>query len=68
MENFIKYVNIHNFKSIADLKLKDCRRINLFIGYPNVGKSNVLEALGIINITPSGFNNRIHGIFYNVGL
>jgi len=50
MENFIKYVNIHNFKSIADLKLEDCRRINLFIGYPNVGKSNVLEALSLFSV------------------
>jgi AAA15 family ATPase/GTPase len=50
MENFIKYVKIHNFKSIADLKLEDCRRINLFIGYPNVGKSNVLEALSLFSL------------------
>ncbi|MDR2231493.1 MAG: AAA family ATPase [Tannerella sp.] len=50
MENFIEYVNIHNFKSIADLKLEDCRRINLFIGYPNVGKSNVLEALSLYSV------------------
>jgi len=50
MENFIKYVNIHNFKSIADLYLEDCRRINLFIGYPNVGKSNVLEALSLFSV------------------
>ena len=50
MEDFIKYANIQNFKSIADLRLEDCRRINLFIGYPNVGKSNVLEALGLSNI------------------
>jgi AAA15 family ATPase/GTPase len=50
MENFIKYVNVHNFKSIADLKLEDCRRINLFIGYPNVGKSNVLEALSLFSV------------------
>ena len=50
MENFIKYVNIHNFKSIANLKLEDCRRINLFIGYPNVGKSNVLEALSLFSL------------------
>jgi len=50
MENFIKYVNIHNFKSIADLRLEDCKRINLFIGYPNVGKSNVLEALGLFSV------------------
>ena len=50
MENFIKYVHINNFKSIADLRLEDCRRINLFIGYPNVGKSNVLEALGLFSV------------------
>ncbi|GHT32009.1 hypothetical protein FACS189434_02850 [Bacteroidia bacterium] len=50
MEHFIKYVDIHNFKSIKDLKLEDCRRINLFIGYPNVGKSNVLEALGLFSV------------------
>ena len=56
MENFIKYVNIHNFKSIADLKLEDCRRINLFIGYPNVGKSNVLEALGLFSVPYLNFN------------
>jgi AAA15 family ATPase/GTPase len=50
MENFIKHVNIHNFKSIADLKLEDCKRINLFVGYPNVGKSNVLEALSLFSV------------------
>ena len=50
MGNFIKYVNIRNFKSVVDLRLKDCRRINLFIGYPNVGKSNVLEALGLFSV------------------
>jgi len=49
MEHFIKYVNIQNFKSIANMKLEDCRRINLFIGYPNVGKSNVLEALSLFS-------------------
>jgi AAA15 family ATPase/GTPase len=31
--------------------LEDCRRINLFIGYPNVGKSNILEALGLFSLT-----------------
>jgi AAA15 family ATPase/GTPase len=50
MENFINYIHINNFKSIQDLKLEDCRRINLFIGYPNVGKSNVLEALGLFSV------------------
>jgi len=50
MEHFIKYVHINNFKSIADLKLEDCRRINLFLGYPNVGKSNILEALSLFSV------------------
>lgn len=27
----------------------DCRRINLFIGEPNTGKSNILEALGFLS-------------------
>ena len=50
MENFIKHVDIHNFKSIDNLELEDCRRINLFIGYPNVGKSNILEALSLFSL------------------
>jgi len=60
MENFIKYINIRNFKSIANLKLEDCRRINLFIGYPNVGKSNVLEALGLFSVPFLENANDIH--------
>jgi AAA15 family ATPase/GTPase len=51
MGNFIEYVKISNFKSIANLELEDCRRINLFIGYPNVGKSNVLEALSLFSFS-----------------
>lgn len=39
---------IKNFKSIKDLKL-ECKRINIFIGEPNVGKSNILEALGFLS-------------------
>jgi len=42
----IKNLGIRNFKSIKDLKL-ECRRINLFIGEPNTGKSNILETLGL---------------------
>ena len=45
----IKYVEISNFKSIRHLKLEECRRINLLIGYPNVGKSNIIEALGLFS-------------------
>ncbi len=44
----IENLSIKNFKSIKDLSI-DCKRINLFIGEPNAGKSNILEALGVIS-------------------
>jgi AAA15 family ATPase/GTPase len=46
----IKNLEIFNFKSIKHLKLK-CKRINLFIGEPNTGKSNILETIGILSHT-----------------
>jgi hypothetical protein len=47
----IKNLEIKNFKSIKHLEL-DCKKINLFIGEPNTGKSNILEALGILSVNP----------------
>ena len=44
----LKKIRIQNFKSIKDLELK-CKSINLFIGKPNAGKSNILEALGLVS-------------------
>ena len=49
----IRNLEIENFKSIKHLKL-DCRRINLFIGEPNTGKSNILETLGILSFGYGG--------------
>lgn len=46
MSNFIHNLHIENFKSIKSLDLK-CKRINVFVGKPNVGKSNILEAVGL---------------------
>lgn len=43
MDNFIKNLEIKNFKSIKHLSL-DCKRVNVFIG-----KSNILEALGLVS-------------------
>jgi len=45
----IKTLEIKNFKSIKYLKL-DCKRVNLFIGKPNAGKSNILESVGIFSL------------------
>ena len=44
----IERLKIERFKSIRSLAM-ECRRINLFIGEPNVGKSNILEALGVLS-------------------
>jgi AAA15 family ATPase/GTPase len=47
----IESLTIKNFKSIKDLSI-DCKRVNLFIGRPNTGKSNILEALGLLSWLP----------------
>ncbi|MGN6490798.1 MAG: AAA family ATPase [Agriterribacter sp.] len=51
---YIKNIEIKNFKSIQHQTIDDCRRINVFIGYPNVGKSNILEALGLFSFLQLG--------------
>lgn len=52
----INSLKIKNFKSIHEAILDDCRRVNVLIGYPNVGKSNILEALGLLCIFSSKRN------------
>jgi AAA15 family ATPase/GTPase len=47
MQNALEFLEIENFKSIKHLKM-DCKRINIFIGKPNVGKSNILEAISLL--------------------
>lgn len=47
----IETIEIKNFKSIRHQKIEGCKRVNVFIGYPNVGKSNLLEALCLFCIT-----------------
>lgn len=44
----IERLHVEHFKSIRNLDL-DTSKINLFIGEPNTGKSNILEALGLIS-------------------
>ena len=47
MQNAITTLRIQNFKSIKDVTMTP-RRVNIIIGRPNVGKSNILEALSLL--------------------
>lgn len=47
MKNAIKFLRIQHFKSLKDVTLHP-RRVNLLIGEPNVGKSNLLEAMSLL--------------------
>ncbi|MEJ7661732.1 MAG: AAA family ATPase [Hymenobacter sp.] len=47
MKNAISTLRIQNFKSIKDVEMKP-RRVNIIIGEPNVGKSNILEAMSLL--------------------
>lgn len=44
----IKKLAINSFKSVNSLEF-DCNRINVFIGPPNTGKSNILESLAYLS-------------------
>ena len=45
----IKDISIKGFKSIKEANL-NCGRINVFIGEPNCGKTNVLEGIGLLSL------------------
>jgi AAA15 family ATPase/GTPase len=77
MENNIEELEIRNFKSIDKLIYKP-KRVNVFIGKPNVGKSNILEALSLLSssIVFNGANDfindnlfirysQLNNLFYN---
>jgi AAA15 family ATPase/GTPase len=52
----IHTIEIKNFKSIRHQKIEGCKRINVFVGPPNVGKSNVLEALSLFSVANPKFD------------
>lgn len=52
--NSIKNIEIKRFKSIQRQRIDSCKRINVFIGYPNTGKSNILEALSLLSVNRHG--------------
>lgn len=55
----INRVEIENYKSIERVDF-EARRVNVFIGGPNAGKSNILEALGLLS---RGIHDRFQETF-----
>jgi len=45
----ITELHVRNFKSVKAVDLK-CSRINVFIGEPNTGKSNILETIALLHL------------------
>jgi len=77
LSNHIQHIEITNFKSIRHQKIEGCKRINVFIGYPNVGKSAILEAIAALSYFTAGFNENYvnlcrlknsHELFYNANI
>lgn len=44
----IQKLSIKNYKSLKNIELS-CKKLNVFIGEPNSGKSNIIEALGLMS-------------------
>lgn len=44
----ITKLSISNFKSVRQLEI-ECKKVNLFIGEPNTGKSNIIESLALMS-------------------
>jgi AAA15 family ATPase/GTPase len=62
----ITKLSIANFKSIRQLDI-DCKKVNLFIGEPNTGRSNILETLGAALDRIQGRTYRFHNFLDKVG-
>ncbi|MCB0736835.1 MAG: AAA family ATPase [Bacteroidetes bacterium] len=61
MENqdqFVSWLKIQNFKSVKNIKI-DTKRVNIFIGEPNSGKSNILESLFYLSVNSTNFQDQI---------
>ena len=63
----IRNIEIKHFKSLEDVRIEGCRRYNLFVGRPNVGKSNLLEALTLFALPYMGVNKSRLGDWMRCG-
>lgn len=59
---FIDRIKLENFRGLGKIELNFDEHINLLVGVNGVGKSSVLEAMGILFST---FTNRVKGSYKN---
>jgi AAA15 family ATPase/GTPase len=52
----IRKLQVRNFKSVKEAEL-ECNRINVFIGEPNTGKSNILESIAVLHLFADRYKN-----------
>lgn len=62
-------VSIENYKSIKNIEF-NAKRINIFLGEPNAGKSNILEAMALLSVEKGNFKEVLRyksheDLFYN---
>ena len=62
----IENVRVENFKSLRDVQIGNCKRFNLLIGKPNVGKSNVIEALTTFTVPYLSSKEKVFSSFLRV--
>jgi|GEM_PF-6926861 len=48
-KNILKNLTIKNFRCFENFELKNLKRVNIFVGDNNSGKSSVLEAVGFLS-------------------
>lgn len=68
----INELEIKNFKSVNHVKV-GCKKINIFIGEPNTGKSNILESVGIFSFPHGNLRDfvrfeKMSNLFYDENL
>ena len=68
----ITNLNIRNFKSIRNMRLRDIENALILVGKNNAGKSSILHALRAVNgsyeITPTDFNESMQNIEIEISL
>ncbi len=56
--NFLTNLTIKNFRCFENFELKNLKRVNIFVGDNNSGKSSVLKAIEVLN--PKFFKEKSH--------